>query len=388
MRINKISVINTVMFLLSPFLSLPFIIAGIRKKDKISELLLLLIFSLISFLYIPIISDDKVRYMERYQVYQTVKMEYFTNFIQHLRDTLRPDFIFEFLNYCFARFDIRIEWLFLLVTFLTLVQCYRLIEGACQTQKPTIRFLLLIVGVSFINIYSGVRFYLALSFFLSTAYFQLVNKNNLKALSFALLSIFTHYSMFPIIIILFLCKYLSKLNLKFVFCCSLLFILLPASLTYKYITSLNFLGLYENKINVYLQSNIWEPDSLNSTIAFYGGILWYYLAIIYILYTKKIKNIWLQLFIICAIFVNITYPVPIVFQRYSYVLKILFLIFLFQSKKTNKLIKYLFLLVCLCGLLIDINRMRYILLDSLFKIDILTLPTILITDISLYDIHE
>ena len=87
-----------VVFVLSPFLSLPLILWDTLNKSKGSLVLLTILLSLLSYLYVPSEDDDKFYYINLYSQFRAYSLAQFLGFI-FLGAT---DFLFYFFIYLFA----------------------------------------------------------------------------------------------------------------------------------------------------------------------------------------------------------------------------------------------------------------------------------------------
>ncbi|MEC4114936.1 hypothetical protein VSO92_12570 [Myroides pelagicus] len=67
---KKGTIESVILFVLSPIFSLPAILHNIAKGNEFGNRLLIIFCSLISFLYIPSFSNDKMWYLESYAVFK------------------------------------------------------------------------------------------------------------------------------------------------------------------------------------------------------------------------------------------------------------------------------------------------------------------------------
>lgn len=362
-------------FILSPFLSVPVLLYNIYKNNRIANYLLIGLLSIISYLYIPSFTNDKLKYLVRYEDFKRMSL---TEYFSYLVVTKRPDFLFESLNFIFSKLNIGIENLFFLVTFTTLCLMFKITEsllnsGLNRFSNKLLVFVLFIVTISLQNIFSGIRFYFALSIVLTSIYFLLIEHKSKKFIVIFLIGIFTHFSMLLLLPCILVVKYFKNINFKIIFGISFLFFFIPVSILQNFFEQLNLTDAYANKTDVYLTSDDQISQAIergNSFLAFQGQLIWYYLLSLLLLFSKtSSKNVWLRLFFVTGIVVNITYSVPVVFYRYSLVLKVFLFFYIitnFKFQKRNLIVFYFFVL-CSIGTLIELNQMRYNLRSSLFK---------------------
>ena len=370
LKSNKGTFEGVIFFLLSPMLSLPVILLNLFKGNAFMNRLLICLCSFISFLYIPAFSNDKMRYLERYSNFKGLDL---SEYLNYLIVTKRPDFILESLVYLFSKFSIRVELLFFLVTWITLTFLYEVIRKVSNLNNWLLLTTFFFLSLSFPNLFSGIRFYFGFSILVYAIYqfFEVGNKR--KFIFFALLALFTHFSMSFLIITVLITYYVKIRNLKFLFFLSFGFFFIPKSLLAELVGFLDVSGSYNNKANNYLGEVDAFGDSLSnfsSFLAFHGKMIWYYFLSFYILFFRgKVDDLWWKYFVITAVFVNLTYAIPVVFFRYSLALKLIFLIFMIKdiSYFRKKSQVYLYLILCLIGALIEFNQIRYNLTESILK---------------------
>lgn len=392
MKIQKGTFESMVLFCLSPFLSLPIMLFNIARGNRIALNLFALFLGIISYLFIPTFSNDKTRYIERYLLY---KIYDFTQYLNHLVITKRPDFIFETLIYLFSAFNFNLHFLFFLVTSFTTFTVFnfilKVIDFEKQQKKLNIIVLfLLIFSFSLQGIFSGIRFMLGTSFLLWGVYYFLYLKKNIGILFF-LLAIFTHYSLMfflPAIVLLkFSDNKFKKINLKTIFIFSLLFLLLPSSIFSNLLGNIDFSEGYSNKINQYSQGEDFVSSGLTKGITqqfiFFFRTAWFYVILLFLLFNKRYNtnSFIAKMLLVFLSFVNITYSIPTIHSRYLNVIKIIFISFLiyehFIRRNMNRKIFYLFFIICGLSFVIDIYLLRYNFQASLFGKNLLTIVNVL-----------
>src|SRR5690606_18220091 len=158
--------LRSIIYLLSPFISFPLILHGIYQKNKLSVFFIIGIVSLVSYLYIPSISNDKAYY---YLLFDDFKRLQFDDFLSNFL-AFKTDYIFYFLIYLFAQLKLPLHLLFLLITFVTLTNFYlpflKLINrlGGLSNKIYLLFILLVLISFSPEGLFSGVRYLFAISF--------------------------------------------------------------------------------------------------------------------------------------------------------------------------------------------------------------------------------
>lgn len=366
---------TVIFFILSPFLSLPFIFIQLLRKDKAVKWMLAILFGLLSFLYIPYRFSDKGVYLERYIEYQNYIFYGFSyfDFLKHLVLINRPDFIFEHILYFFSKFDWNIQWLFFALTSITVYSIFTFIERILQfyegknTTLSPFYIVIIIFSLSLGALFSGVRFYFASSLFLWSIYYFYFNRHRLRAFIFLVLAISTHFSFVFFLPILLLVRYISQgFNLNILLLISLVFWFLPDSIIIGLFESLPLPGNYEVKKDSYIYSERVYSD--NFIILDYLRNLWLFFFTFFILFIHREKpNLLLKLIIISICLINITYPIQVVFIRYMIVVKVLALAYFFIISKKNVHYYTCFLILCFCFLInfiVEANVIRYNLIAS------------------------
>ena len=387
MKLNKKGVFESYfVFILSPFLSIPFILAQILRKDKNSIFLLSLLMGIISYLFIPHVNNDKTRYIERYLDFKYLN---FQGFFEHLIISQRPDFIFESFIYLFSSFNFNINFLFFIITSFTYFTIFYF--GKCLTTEKeyhnyfVLVFFLFFLSFSFPHLFSGVRFYFGISLFLWSIYFMQLRKPLFMGI-FMVLATQTHFSIIAFVVPLLVLYLFPNKSFKIFFLLSLLFLFLPHSILDQILNT----GILPQAISFKTSLYLYQETSISENLHLLDFLrnLWVYLACIYLLIRRNDKSIYYNLNLLFFAIVNVTHILPVVFMRYAILLKIMFILLLLFDYKKNRNIKPLLLFIFLFVLaqLIDIYVLRYNFLASFSKEHFLNLYSIFSKNISLNDI--
>src|SRR5690554_1443204 len=199
------------MFFLSPFASIPLILMNIWKgKFKHPTILISLLIGIVSYLYVPTFSNDKVSYYIRYDLFYTFSN--ITEFIGYIVSVNKPDFIFDLGNYLFAQASININLYFLLVAFLTVVSVFYMIYNVALKENPSylqdkkrwksvFAVLCILLSLSLIHILPQIRFPLAGAFLVLGWALNSVKKNRWYGRLLLGVAILTHFSIAPFVLL-------------------------------------------------------------------------------------------------------------------------------------------------------------------------------------------
>lgn len=338
---------NILFFIISPFLSIPFIIEGIVRKRDYNLYLLATLIGVVSYLFVPLETNDKAVYYSYYDNFKTIDFSSFIDFL-----TFNPDFIFYGLIYLFAKLNIKIELLFLVLTsFTTSIYLWFFIKFKFKQVVSGQIYLMFVLGVLFSlsldTLLSGIRFNLAIALIIISFQKLFFEKKVFIGYLFLLLSVFTHFSFavfIPFVLLLNLFKN-KTLLFKMMFLGSFIFLLIPKNVLISSIPFLDTLEVLENKGNVYLNgeedflSNNLKNGNTNNFVVFFISTLWVYLSYFYLFFTFRQKNIIRNIIFIIFSISNFFYQFPTIYTRYLLVLKIFILINIYLDF-TNKKISF------------------------------------------------
>lgn len=388
--VNRNTLLGWLLFLVSPVLAIPSLILGLFYKQKSILYLLFTCVAIISFLYIPLETNDKARYILLYEYF--LEHASFECFIDYLIIRSRPDFLFHFFVYIFSYLSIPSGFLFFIITFITLYNiCFLFNKILIDEQVYLLFVLVILVGISYPDLFSGIRFYLASSFIFPSLYYFRYNKKLKLWFSFVL-AISIHFSSILLIfscIIMFLFEKTSMRIVKNIFIFSLFFVFLPTSVYESLVSFISVFGSeYEQKGHQYLIGEDFLLRNLavsgfSAYVKYYYSIVWILLAYVYCLFCKKNTTFFKYVLILFSL-INIFYNAPTVFFRYMTFAKILFALYLiFDSIQTKsyKLI-IVFFFVFFGSFTMDIIVLRDNLLTSLFTSDSFFLFNILWKDVN------
>lgn len=403
-KLKKGSLETLLVFLLSPFLSIPLIILQLKRNDKIGTSLLSILVGLIAFLYIPAISNDKARYFERYTNYQSFSFSQFSQFQIGLQ---KPDFVFDFIIFFCSKLPIRLEFAFLILTWLCVFLLFKIVNTIIEHLKITNYnylhiALLVIFSFSLPSLFSGLRFTLGACFLVYGFFALIFERKKAKGLLFIFLATQTHFSLlfFVPAIFLFMLDRTNRINYRLLFLISFVFLMIPSTIISQVFSSVALSESLDAKTSVYVAGDDFVSQNFDtddgSLIIYIFRTLWYYVVLLILLLNNKrlIFDAWSKYFInflYCLIFfVNFTYSFTTIFSRYTIVIRLFFLLYIvyqYLNKKSiwSKKIFYLIMGFYLLAFLVDIYVLRINFSNSLFSKDSLTFFQILLKKMTPYE---
>jgi hypothetical protein len=376
---NKLEIF---LFLISPFLFFPILYRGLLNCKKYSIELTSFLFGLISYSYIPSITNDKVHYFEIFTEYGDVNTFEFIA----LNLLSSQDFILQLIFHLASKLFIPVNFVFGLITYITvglILKTVKLIIEHRNNEKikmNTAMLALFFLSFSFLDLLSGIRFVFAGSFVLYAIYFGLLKKKILLPFFLLLFASFIHFSTL-IFIPIFLClKLIKNQNFyKFIFIGSLLFIILPKEIIQNVIAYFNLSSALESKSNSYLNNDDFVKSgiiygTIGNFVIYIFSLTWIFCSYVYALFQKHNNSILMNVFLLVAAVMNFLYSFPTIFLRYSIVLKFIFSILLLENyyKTKNKKTILFFISLYSLGILSQIIISRNNIITSFFNLDIIS----------------
>src|SRR5690606_9712632 len=187
---NRFAYKSLMLFLISPIVSLPFILEEIYLRRKGASFCLAMCMGVLTYLLVPDWSLDLARY---YQHFDHISELDFREFLEYL--SLRSDYIFYFLFFITAKLGLKFQiLLFLLSTFNFYVVFYIFdkISISFDNFRRFKYFIFLILSIGLIYYLTATRFTLAISFLLLFLYNYYFADQKRKAYIFFGISIFIH----------------------------------------------------------------------------------------------------------------------------------------------------------------------------------------------------
>lgn len=361
------------------------LVYNVYQEKKYSFVFIAILFGLVSYLYVPHVLDDKSRYISLYYSFLNSS---FSDFVIYVKSG-RPDFVFHFLIFLFAKLNISFQVLFLLLTTCTVSGFYfvysKIINNTYTSRKLfVLSVLLMLLSLSLPDLFSGVRFYFAASIVVLSIYYNYSGK---LVFSFLLAGIacLIHFSSLIFLLVLFVMPLIrSKSKLcRYFFFFSLLFLFLSKDSLSSIISFMSYFGeSYSNKGAVYLENNDFiesgiEAGGTNTLLVYVASNIWSWFALLYLLFIVRVNTLRNYLYIIFAT-VNIFYVFPTIFIRYALVVRILFVFLLIYEAQRTSNYRYIYICIGFMGVSVLMNLLvlRNILSVSLMNKDILLTLTL------------
>ena len=349
-KLNKIGLLNTFLFLTAPFLAIPTIFIGIINKSKFSLQLLVLIFGIVGYMYIPNLSDDRASYFE---LYDTFKSSSYIELFAYLM-LQGQDFILQSMFYIASQFNISAQFVFAIVTLISMSLIfsiyYRITKKEVYTNLAH-RFyalILICIAIPYLDLLSGTRYMFAISFVLMAFYSGLIERKKIAFL-LVLIAPFIHFSSLIFIPIFFILYFFPNNDRKYLllFLVSIIFLVIPATFIGSLFHLFGLSGGLAVKHEAYLEGEDFVKKGLEESyiirIIFMLEMIWIYLMYTFLIFSSKSKGVFKNMVLFSASIINIFYSVPTIFFRYAIFLKLLFVFFLIREIYLYKQKVWLFL---------------------------------------------
>jgi hypothetical protein len=383
---------SLMVFFLSPFLSFPFFVNDVVNGHYKAIRIISLLIGFIAMLYIPTLNNDKSFYYYYYSVFGDLSITEFWEYIS----IYKTDYAFYVFIYAFAQFGIPLKFLFLIFAYLTVSIWFGIITSLIKTKAGfygSISFWVFLILFSFspTGLFSGVRFYLAISLvLLAIVRFSLSGKRFWQSLAIVFFGSIIHFSCLLFIPYLFLLKYIggNVKALKVVFYLSFIFLLLPRDVLSKIIVVGGSSDVYNAKVDSYLSAedyieNSKEIGNFNNYLKYFFKSLWIYLCIYYVMITRRQHSLLFSALMLSVVFSNLFINSPTVYNRYLILVLGLFISQLFYdycNGRRNQFIRNSLLILLMVNLFGNVFTLRQRFSESLLSWNALFLPTIVLGD--------
>ncbi|PIF59333.1 EpsG family protein [Flavobacterium sp. 2] len=388
MKWKKTDLLNLGVFVISPFLAIPTILVGVVNKSKFSLQLLVLLFGVVSYIYIPHLSNDRARYFE---LYEDFKDGTFFELFAYLMLT-GQDFILQSMFYLASQINLAPQFVFAFTTIVTmslvLLVFYKITnKEETNVEQRFLAILLVCCAVPYVDLFSGTRFMFATSFVLIGFYIGIVERKFL-AVFLLIIAAAIHFStlvFLPVFLILFIFPNANKIY-KMFFLVSLIFMFLPQEILNSAFNMIGMSGGLGMKKEAYLEGEDFIKKGLEESyilrISSFLNLIWISCNYMYLLLTKNRDSLLRNIVLFTAATINLFYSVPTIFYRYSVVLKFLFVFLLIFElyKYKQKTIIYFFHIILACVLFFEIISALPNIMATFSKKGNLFLITILTAD--------
>lgn len=362
--------LSIILYLTSPFLALPSTLASMFRPTKWAPTLYALLIAFVSFLYKPPIAWDKARYMEFYRL---SKMLDFRGFLE-VNFAAQFDFIFRLFVFWASKLNINIHYIFFIATFITVYNIFHVYYKEINKLKlsqlyVSVSVVLFILSLSYIDIISGIRYALAISW-IFLGYYKGVFEGKKVAWLYLFLGIFTHFSVtiFAVLYLLFPLFIKIRLQwLKVLLLLSLSFIIIPEKTLLGFFSSIGLGSSIDTKINAYLDKSVLtSEETFAKKIIDFFNVSWVIVLNIYLILKKsKLQTNYIKITTMILIATNVFVSFPIVYNRYNLFLKLFVVIMLMNEEiRLSKLrVPLVFLALFFVVWLNQLIVMRYVLAD-------------------------
>src|SRR5690554_1572026 len=392
MTFSKYAVLTKNALFVSPVLGVVFLWAQLKKGvDKGAVFVVSFLFAILSMRYVPSFSNDKARYIERSETFSEYS---FGDYVGYLRETLRPDYLFDFLNFTLSVSGVNVRYFFFLITFCTIFSVLLFFKKSLRVlAAPNFRFsnlifIFFVLSISLPGLFSGLRFMLAGSFFVWFIYFSYIDRCVGKAAFFAFIALSTHFSYSYLLVMLGLAYWVSNIGvLRALLVVSFGFYLIPVSLLASIFGWLSLSDGYHHKLSLYTELD--RDVSKNAIILSHVRNIWFYFAVLYLVFDKdKSNKIFLSVLLLLFSSVNFVNSIPVAFYRYIGFAKVIFLLYLlskFVSGRLSNNYFYCFFVLYALGFMVDVLVLRVNFQESFFSAEsLLTVFAIYFED----SVHE
>lgn len=394
--VKRFNIIGFFLLLINPYLTIPFSLYGIQRRNRQSMVLFAICISLVTYQLVPFQSMDLAMHYRNYYFFNYMNFQEFLIFL-----FFQSDYIFYSALYLASQINVSAQIVVSICTLVTLTSIFSVLfnvyekENLQLTQKSYLVFFLLIfISIEFLALYSGIRNLLASSIAFYAFYMGFWSNKRI-GLSLLVFSGLVHFSSFVLLPVFFLAFYfkLPKRLINQFFLASLIsLVFLNKEVLLLLLDILPLPSLISAKAEYYLtgqdlvQRSI--GNSLSEAISFVLRNLWYLIATIYLLIRWRDKSDFRSVVLLFFVLLNIFSLAPDTFQRFAYLGKMLFIILLLidYSRIKNQIHIQVFSLIFLMTFLVNTIIFRDYFIKSLGTSDGLTTYTILKkkVDVSVY----
>lgn len=333
------------LFIVFPTFSLPFILVEIYNKKRYAFILLAIYMGLCAIYYPPI--SDLYRHNSDY--YHYTKLSF-----HDLKGELRFDFILYLISYIFAHCNINFEFIRFLFTTLSYILYFNIFLffvkediGIWSNKKYyMLCFSVFFFHIPFFYVCNGMRYGFAVTL-LAYGFYLYHFKHRNTSFLFLFLACITHFSVTPIVIVLFLYKFVRIKRIPIIII-SIIILILGKYILGVVIISIPFIteDLRDYMMGYLLgtwNGEFLEYGSFLNKLAFYLMFYSIYpLALILILYNKLAEYKLINLLILLLCIVS---PFAVIFERSSIAIIPIFLMCIMDVIKMSQKYKLLYVLL-------------------------------------------
>lgn len=296
-------IFNFVLGLITPFFSLFFL--PLYKNQKLQAAAIAAFISTIFIFFEPLDGFDLLVHYNNFTAYQAGQYELFSRYIG-----------VDLLIYGISLLGLSGNFLVVITSFILFYSTFRFVEQKVPSNRIVLVFILVVVSYPLVLLISGVRFSLALSFFL-LADISFTQKKYFNYLLYALMAIVFHYAISVLFAIYIASKFLRVNRIRIHFIVSAIILLLPLIFYQTFL--IQFVSLimrtvgFEQYVGLDLSRYVsGEWGAMRSASYNLNGLLGYFLpkvflclmGFVYLLVCKERDSFIITLFIIVIMLFN------------------------------------------------------------------------------------
>lgn len=315
---HSIGILAIAIFMISPVLSLPFILLSIYNKERLGLISLALFGAILSYALLPTRDLDLSRY---YLLYHKIEIGGFRALKQIL--LTQNDYLFFYIYYIFTLLKIPFQVTLFILSFIGGYSCLYIYDKIIREYKVTKLDYFFLTSVFVLSLpilaqLSVTRFYIGFIFFIWFVYFW-YKKNKVKYLLCLFFACVTHFAFvvfIPPIILFFFVKNRNIINISLIILICLVILL---NIKGNIISYFQYLPIISKKAEIYseIYADVKAPILSYSLL---GSI--FIITIFYFFYKKYFDTKLLQIFLAMYIIVLITIPFNIIiYDRYIQIFK-------------------------------------------------------------------
>lgn len=267
-----------ILFAICPALSFPLLLYYASQRERCAYTLLAIFMGLCAILWPP--TGDLYRHNMMYFDFREMDVAQFFEFIK-----LKFDFLLYAISFLFAKTGIPFEFIRFLFVYVTYELIFRVYED-CFNRNPEVdglsreAFFIFFLSVLFFTITQGLRFGFAASL-LAFGSYQYLAKKKRTGLLCILTSCVTHFSVIPIVLVLFVAKMGFKIKRIWIFVLSVICLLCFNATVFQLIIDMLPLNAMAHAVLSAYVTGYWggeflEDHSLKYQISKYLGHLMVY----------------------------------------------------------------------------------------------------------------
>ncbi|WP_346857505.1 EpsG family protein [uncultured Draconibacterium sp.] len=344
--------ILTSVFIIYPLAALPLMFLFIRRNIKYSYYLLALFMGFLGYILIPETTNDLTRYYETFQEVNQLNLPGLLNYL-----TTQLHYTFFIFSFIIGKLGLNKQFLPFFAVYISYLINFLLFYNFSKNNNYTkaiyvILFVTIFFTTPFKSIALSIRNFVALSFICWGVFKLFTEEKNIGWLYIGL-ALITHFMTLLLLPVIVAAKIFKEDNkwMRIAFLISFLFYFIPTGTLVENLLSID-LSAFEliEKKQVGYTTGYWATDyidNMSSTGRIFKFIdaLATYIILFYLVITKE-KSKYRNLLYLAAILMNVFFSLPMIYRRYGFALRFLFILLLlyeyrdyyWQKSKRNLLI--------------------------------------------------